>query len=73
MIIKVPYKYGKILYLVNDPEQLPHEFVGIVAGPGFIKYKLSYCGDEVDVYDFQTSEDRDPTKMFGLTENDGKD
>jgi hypothetical protein len=68
--IKVPYNYGQVLYLNTDPEQLPHELVGIVAGPGFIKYKLSFNGEECDVFDFQTSKEKNPAIMLGFETKD---
>jgi hypothetical protein len=55
--VSIPYGWGDVLYLRDDVEQLPHRFVGIVFEPTGTKFKLSYCGEIVEVFDFETSEE----------------
>lgn len=57
MKIKTEYDIEDVLYIKIDPEQLPHRVVGIVILPGAIKYRLSYLGEEYELYNFELSKD----------------
>lgn len=60
MKIKTEYDIQDILYIKIDPEQLPHRVVGIVILPGAVKYRLSYLGEEYELYNFELSREMNP-------------
>lgn len=63
--IKTDLEFGDVFYLKNDPEQMEHVLVGVLFLPGNqLKFQLSYMGDVCTVWDFETSKDRDMTKIF---------
>lgn len=73
MTIKIPYDFGDIVYLKNDPGQKTYEFVGFEGRPGSILYILDYMGEEITVYDFQTSKDKDILKALEGKKDDEDD
>ena len=71
MRFKCPYEYGDILYLKNDPDQTPHEVVGFIFRPGDqLILELSYLGQIVEVYPFQTSGEIDKILAMGIKKPD---
>lgn len=73
MTVKIPYAFGDSIYIKTDPEQKEYTFVGFIGRPGSILYTLDYLGDEIEVYDFQTSRDRDILKATGADKADQED
>lgn len=68
--IKCKYKFGDILYIRTDPEQRGHMLVGIIARPTGLLYELSFSGEVIEVYDFETSETKDPLVTMGIDQKD---
>lgn len=63
--IKTDLEFGDIFYIKSDPEQLEHALVGVVFLPGnAIRFRLSYLGEEYEVYDFETSKEKDTLKTL---------
>lgn len=60
MKIKTEYDIEDIVYIKEDPDQLPHRVVGIFIDPGAVRYKLSYLGDICILYNFEISKEKDP-------------
>lgn len=73
MTIKTDFKFGDIVYIKHDPEQKEYEVVGILARPGSIQIEIDYLGDVVEMYDFQLSHEKDPVKVYGLSEKENDD
>jgi hypothetical protein len=83
--VKTDLHWRQLVYLKNDPEQLPHELVGLTIKPGAVDGKnvvifhVDYCGDTVEMYDFQCSLERgegmnnDPSKPEDPEEEEGED
>ena len=54
--IRTDIDFGSTWYLKNDPEQLPYILTEVVIVPGNqLKFRLSYFGDIVEIYDFEAS------------------
>lgn len=73
MKINVPYNFGDIVYLKTDPRQKAYEIIAVMVRPG-PSILLEICiggNDEITVYDFQVSPDKDILK--GLLEADKND
>lgn len=71
--IKTDLEWGQVFYLKNDELQLEHSLVGIVVEPpNQIKFRLSYCGDVVEVYDFEATQEPDAMKLLNK-KDDGED
>ena len=69
MKITVPYAFGDIVYLKTDEEQLPHEIVGVVIRPGCTLLEISRMGEDMMIYDFQITTERDLVKKFTSDQN----
>lgn len=63
--LKTDLEFGDIFYIKTDVDQCPGVLVGIVYLPGkVLKFRLSYEGDIFEVYDFETSKERDDLKAM---------
>lgn len=69
--IKTDLEFGQTWYIKNDPDQFEHKLVGIIILPGNqFKFRLSYLGDQTEVYDFECSTERSP---IANSEQEGED
>ena len=61
--IKTDLEWGDVFYLKNDPDQEEYLLVGIITLPGNqVQFILSYYGDEIRVFDFECSKEKDKLK-----------
>ena len=67
--IRTDLEFGDKWYLKSDVEQLEHALVAVIIVPEGVKFKLSYCGDICEVYDFECSKEPDQMKLLKLREN----
>lgn len=71
MKLKIPWEFGDIVYIAVDPDQLPHEVVGIVYRPGDqLLLEIAYMDDMLRVFPFQVTKEKDPIKELGLDKSD---
>jgi hypothetical protein len=69
--IKTDLNFGQVIYIKNDPYQSEHILTGVKVLPqNQIKFILSYLGDEVEIYDFECSTDRDDEKYMQNLDKD---
>lgn len=55
--IKTDLEWGSIWYIKGDPDQYPHQLVGITILPGKqFKFKLDFMGEVIEVYDFECTQ-----------------
>lgn len=77
MAIKIDFpdlSFGDSFYLKSDEDQLEHHLVRVILDPGStnkkgemgvaVKFRLSYMGEIVEVYDFETTTEPDKLKMI---------
>lgn len=70
--IKTDLFFGQTWYIKNDPDQLPHALVRVIIDPPMqFKFRLSYLGDIVEVYDFECSLEPDDTKRLSYEDKTG--
>lgn len=64
---KLKVDFGQDLYLLTDPDQFPRTLVGVYLAPGNqVIYALSYLGEVIEAYDFETSEEENQEITLGL-------
>lgn len=73
--IRIDLNWGDTFYIKTDEDQYPHQLVGIVTMPGndgktITKFMLSYYGDVVTVWDFETTREPDKNKLLGRMEGE---
>jgi len=63
---KTDLEWGQTFYLKADNDQYEHHLVAVIFMPGskHLKFRLSYMGDETEVWDFECTTERDPLKGF---------
>lgn len=70
MNIKTKYKIGDIIYVNNDPEQLPRYLIGICVRVTGLIYEASYLGDVVELHEFEISDERNPLALMGISKEE---
>lgn len=69
--IKTDLEFGDTFYLKDDPFQQEHSLIAVVFCPGkTVKFRLSLCGEIMEVYDFEASKDRDEAKALKAKEEE---
>lgn len=62
--IKTDLEWGDVRYIKNDPDQFEHSLVGVILKPnGGVMFQLSFMGEIFEVWDFETSAEKDDTKI----------
>jgi len=65
--IKTDLEFGSVFYIKNDPDQFEHILIAVIVLPGNqFKFRLSYMGEVCEVWDFETSDKRDPNKVLDI-------
>lgn len=68
--IKTDLEWGSIWYIINDPEQLEYQLIGVKVKPGkAMIFELDHLGEVIEVYDFQCSETADALKQLKAKED----
>lgn len=70
---KTKWEYGESVYLKTDSEQDEYVITGFVLRPNGFLIKVSSCGTEVEVYEFEVSREKDKLKGMGLDKEDVED
>jgi hypothetical protein len=71
MKIKTDLEFGQVWYIKDDPDQYPHRLVRVIIDPPMqFKFRLSYLGDIVEVFDFECSLEPDTSKTLNYEEKD---
>lgn len=61
--LKTDLNFGDIFYIKTDPAQLEHVLTGVLFLPGKqIKFILSHQGEEITLWDFEVSPERNEEK-----------
>lgn len=62
--IKTDLEFGDVWYLKNDPYQSEYLLIGVVIRPGAVLFLLDFLGEQIEVYDFECSKERDELKVI---------
>jgi hypothetical protein len=61
--VKTDLQWGDTWYIKSDEYQYGYALVGLVLLPGKqLRFRLSYCGEIFEVFDFECSQERDEEK-----------
>lgn len=64
--IKTDLEFGQVMYLKADEDQFEHRLTAVILMPGNqFKFRLSYNGEETEVWDFEVSTEKDELKATG--------
>lgn len=71
MTIKTKWEFEDKVYLKTDSDQCEYIITGIQVRPGgIILLMISCMGEEISVYDFEVSRERDISKILNYIQND---
>lgn len=67
MRLKIPWEFGDIVYIAVDPEQIPHEVVGIIYRPGDqLLLEIAFIDEKYIVHPFQVSREKNDNAHLGI-------
>ena len=64
--VKLDFDFGDSCYIKTDPEQLERTVVGAIMRPGAVIYILDTLGEEIEIYNFQLSKEKNLDKSLDL-------